>query len=104
MQSSMGRDKSEVGNIAVQKWREGREGDDLVRLTKETLRGRLRAELYEYVRAFTKIGRSRTGACKKTKKRERNTTVIVRYSPRKKGEIGKSVVLTHVDMRAAALT
>ena len=54
--------------VAVQEWTEGREGDNLVRLIKETLKGRLRVELCEYVRAFTKTGRSRTGALHENRK------------------------------------
>ena len=48
--------------IAMHKWREGREGDDLVRLTKETLRVRFRVELCEYIKALTKMVQSRMGA------------------------------------------
>ena len=54
--------------IAVQKWREEIEGDDLVRLTKETFRGRFRVELCEYVTAFTTMGQSRTGALQENEK------------------------------------
>ena len=69
MQGSVGRDKSEVGNRAVQELSEGGENDDSVPLTKEILTERLRVELRvesicEYVRAFTKIGRSRDACVK----------------------------------------
>ena len=55
VQGDAERDKSEVGNSGVKMERKERGDDLLVRLSKEALRGKLRVELYEYVRAFTKI-------------------------------------------------
>ena len=48
---------------------------------------------------FHADGTVENGSIAKKRKRGNGIPVIVRYSLREKGEIRKSVVLTHVDMR-----